>query len=258
MIRVKDFDSTGVAPNGRVYAADLNAIQDAAAGKSDFTQNLQAASLAVGDATLVLSKIGTGDGQFSGSLRIQGGLLKAVDGLMTANYTTAQRDALTSRYAETSIIIYNTTTEQLEWNSGTNTLKVWKQLGINKNGQMTFDGGNAGAYFTNLGGSAIPILTSRRTVDSVDRFQLLADGRMEWGVGNTARDIILFRFAADWLKTDDIFEAAAGLITRIKAGTPTDADWPTAPGIGTLVVDTSGSKLWVRTAAGTWKSTNLV
>lgn len=40
-----------------------------------------------------------------------------------------------------------------------------------------------------------------------------------------------------------------------KAGTPSDADYPAAalPPIGWIVIDTSGSKLWARTAAATWK-----
>lgn len=35
--------------------------------------------------------------------------------------------------------------------------------------------------------------------------------------------------------------------------TPTDALWTTAPPIGTEFVDTTNSKVWWRTAAGTWK-----
>ena len=40
----------------------------------------------------------------------------------------------------------------------------------------------------------------------------------------------------------------------VKAGTPSDGDYATPPPAGTIVIDTSGSRIWVRTAAGTWKS----
>ena len=39
-----------------------------------------------------------------------------------------------------------------------------------------------------------------------------------------------------------------------KAGAPSDADFVAPPQIGTVVYDTSGSKLWVRHAPGSWKS----
>lgn len=42
---------------------------------------------------------------------------------------------------------------------------------------------------------------------------------------------------------------------RVKAGIPSDADYTTLtmPPIGTIVYDTTNSKIWVRHAAGTWK-----
>jgi hypothetical protein len=55
---------------------------------------------------------------------------------------------------------------------------------------------------------------------------------------------------------DGLLKATSGIQTRVKAGTPADADWHNAPPSGTLVVDTTGSKLWVRVGA-TWKSTAL-
>lgn len=42
-----------------------------------------------------------------------------------------------------------------------------------------------------------------------------------------------------------------------KAGTPSDGDFTTPPPIGTVVYDTSASKLWVRHAAGTWKGVTV-
>jgi hypothetical protein len=41
----------------------------------------------------------------------------------------------------------------------------------------------------------------------------------------------------------------------IKAGTPSDGDYTAAtmPPIGTIIYDTTGSKIWVRHAVGVWK-----
>lgn len=49
----------------------------------------------------------------------------------------------------------------------------------------------------------------------------------------------------------------SGLATVSKAGTPVDADWATAPPDGTMVVDSTGLKLWIR-VLGVWRSTTLV
>lgn len=45
------------------------------------------------------------------------------------------------------------------------------------------------------------------------------------------------------------------LLPNKKAGTPSDADYPASaiPPIGTIVYDTTNSKIWVRHAVGTWK-----
>lgn len=39
----------------------------------------------------------------------------------------------------------------------------------------------------------------------------------------------------------------------VKAGTPSDVDYGALP-VGSQVIDTTGSRIWVRTAAGSWKS----
>jgi len=47
-----------------------------------------------------------------------------------------------------------------------------------------------------------------------------------------------------------------GLATWVKAGTPVDTDWSTAPPSGTIVGDSTGSKLWIRLGS-TWKSVTV-
>jgi hypothetical protein len=47
-----------------------------------------------------------------------------------------------------------------------------------------------------------------------------------------------------------------GLATKVKAGTPVDADWTVAPPDGTIVADSTGNKLWVR-VGGVWKGATI-
>lgn len=49
----------------------------------------------------------------------------------------------------------------------------------------------------------------------------------------------------------------SGVAARVKAGTPTDADWTLPPPLGTIVVDTSGLKIWVRTGVNVWRYATL-
>jgi microcystin-dependent protein len=90
------------------------------------------------------------------------------------------------------------------------------------------------------------------TGDTSSRFVLRTNGQMAWGPGNAATDVDLLRGGADRLKTNDLFDATTmGLATKVKAGTPVDADWAVAPPDGTTVADSSASKLWTR-IGGAW------
>lgn len=51
---------------------------------------------------------------------------------------------------------------------------------------------------------------------------------------------------------DGLLQATKGIVTKIKAGTPSDADFDSAPPSGTIVIDTTASKIWVRVGS-TWK-----
>lgn len=70
----------------------------------------------------------------------------------------------------------------------------------------------------------------------------------------TAQDTNLYRAAANQLKTDDTLIALDGITTKIKAGIPADTDFATTPPDGTMAVDTTNSKLYVR-IGGVWKAT---
>jgi microcystin-dependent protein len=128
MNRVKTFDATGIAPNGRLYAGDLNLIQDAVAALTDLAQNLSAASLTVGESGLTISRFGAGQVNIAGTLRLAG-LLQAISGVVPGTFTTAQRDAIASGLAQPGTILYNSTTAQLEINVGTDSARDWRRVG---------------------------------------------------------------------------------------------------------------------------------
>jgi hypothetical protein len=95
------------------------------------------------------------------------------------------------------------------------------------------------------------------TGESQNRWYIQADGQMFWGDGTNPQDTTLYRGAADRLKTDDLIDASTlALATKVKAGTPVDADWTVAPPNGTIVADSTGNKLWVR-VGGIWKGATI-
>lgn len=85
--------------------------------------------------------------------------------------------------------------------------------------------------------------------DTVNRFQVAADGKLSWGSGSAGVDTNLYRSEANVLKSDDIFETAGHL--RI-------ADGVTAPGtiagVAGIYVDTSDGDLKVKFGDGTVKT----
>ena len=127
MDRVKNFDATGIAPGGKLYAGDLNAIQDAAAALYSLLQNLGVASVAIGEASLLLSRYGAGEARISGALRTDG-IVRALGGLYAGAFTTTQRNALTVAQRPYGLVILNTTTNQYEWNKGTDITPDWQPI----------------------------------------------------------------------------------------------------------------------------------
>jgi hypothetical protein len=198
--RFKSFQSTGVAPNGRLFAGDLNLFQDLVPALSDFGQTIDAANYRVGDTSLQLTKFGPGEGRFTGSLRADG-ILRGLSGIIAGTYTTAQRDAIAVGGAPYGIAILNTTTNQYEWNKGTDASRQWVPLGVDPIGALDFNGGASHIYFNNQNAGAFP-LASKRSADSIHRWAIREDGQMEWGPGGgSARDTTLSRTASGQLST---------------------------------------------------------
>lgn len=125
MNRLKTYDATGIAPNGKLFSGDLNALQDAVAALTDLTQNLSVASMAIGESGLLLSRFGAGEAQVTGHLRTSG-IMRGLGGLYAGAFTSTARDAITA--PPTGLVIYNTTTNRWEANWGTAGAPAWGHM----------------------------------------------------------------------------------------------------------------------------------
>jgi hypothetical protein len=97
-----------------------------------------------------------------------------------------------------------------------------------------------------LAATSTEAFTVKLDAESTERIIITADGKMTWGSGAATGDTTLYRSAANTLKTDDTFEASAGVVTMA------DADTPTASlSDGALAVDT-GSDLFYFRSGGAW------
>jgi hypothetical protein len=126
--KIKTFESTGLAPNGRLYAGDLNGIQDHLADQSNFSQQVDAGVYSIGEAPLQLMRYGPGEARISGAARLDG-ILRALGGLYAGAFTTTQRNSIPSGYAPYGLVILNSTTNQYEWNKGTDVARNWQSIG---------------------------------------------------------------------------------------------------------------------------------
>lgn len=126
--RIKTFDATGVAPNGRLYAGDLNLIQDQYADQSNFGQTHDVGTLRVGDTSIQILKFGAAEIRASAALRTDG-ILRGLGGLYAGAFTTTQRDAIAAGFRPYGLVILNTTNNRYEWNIGTDASPIWQGMG---------------------------------------------------------------------------------------------------------------------------------
>ena len=136
MSRFKTFDSTGVAPNGRLFAGDLNAIQDRYADLSNYAQTVDIGTLRIGEAGLQLLRYAAGESRLTGHFRTDG-IVRGLGGLYAGAYTTTQRDAIPSAQRPTGLIILNTNSNRLEINLGSEATPDWQALARVDVGQIT-------------------------------------------------------------------------------------------------------------------------
>jgi len=95
-----------------------------------------------------------------------------------------------------------------------------------------------GIEFSSVSDEAI---SARVNNDAHPRIRIDAGGRLTWSSGSGAGDTTLYRTSANTLYTDDVFQAALGLVTLTTNGTPS----ATLPN-GALAVDTTNNKFFFR------------
>src|SRR4029077_2231768 len=108
MQRLYSKDATGLVPNGRWYAGDVNALQDAVAALSDFTQFLDLGGIRIGESGLQLLRYGPSEARLAGAMRIDG-IVRALGGFYAGAFTTVQRDAIAPGFRPYGLVILNTT-----------------------------------------------------------------------------------------------------------------------------------------------------
>jgi len=89
--------------------------------------------------------------------------------------------------------------------------------------------------------------STRVNLDAHARIRIDAGGRITWSSGSAAGDTNLYRLSANTLYTDDVFQAALGLITLTTNGTPTEelSD-------GAIAIDTANDTFYFRSNS-TWR-----
>jgi microcystin-dependent protein len=127
MIRLFTKNATGVAPDGRWFAGDINAIEDAVAAIADFTQTIGLGALSIGESGLQFLRFGAGEARLTGLLRVDG-ILRGLGGLFAGTFTTTARDAIPLGSRPYGLVILNTDTNRHEWNAGTDAVPSWQPL----------------------------------------------------------------------------------------------------------------------------------
>ncbi len=102
-----------------------------------------------------------------------------------------------------------------------------------------------------------PVLVARTNASDAQPFLTILGTRMDWGAGGASpTDTNLKRAAADKLQTDDQFVAVDGITTKTVAGAVSDASFTATPASGTIAIDTTNSRIYVRVGT-TWKSVTV-
>lgn len=155
--RVKNFVATGVAPDGRLYAGDLNAMQDDYADLMNLTQTIGVGTVQVGESGLMIYRYGAGEMRITGSLRMDG-IFRPLGGLVPPAFTNTTRDALLAAARPYGLLILNTEKNLYEWNSGTDVAPIWSpmtnQLVGNYGSRPAASAANTGLFYhaTDVGG----------------------------------------------------------------------------------------------------------
>lgn len=257
--RIKTFESTGIAPNGRLYAGDLNAIQDKSADQSNYAQQVDVATLSVGESALKFIRYGAGEGRITGHLRIDG-IFRGLGGLYAGAFTTAQRDGILANQRPYGLIILNTTNNRYEWNSGTDPAPNWQPISpplgndaisnamLQDNSVGTAEIVDGSVTAAELAGSLKPSVSAAAGTEAL---RALGVGANNAAAGNDAR-FTDQRVPTDLSVTNAKVAAGAGILYSklALANSITNADIVAAAGIPYSKLNLAGSITAADVAAG--------
>jgi microcystin-dependent protein len=138
---LKTYLADGSTPNGRLFAGDLNALQDAVAALTDLAQNLSVGTITIGESGLQVVRYGAGEARLIGAFRADGiirsGTGGSTGGILPPSMTSTERNAIALGSRPTGLVIYNSTTGSLESNIGTDAAPVWSPVGASPTGAVT-------------------------------------------------------------------------------------------------------------------------
>jgi microcystin-dependent protein len=186
--RIKNFEATGIATNGRLYAGDLNQIQDDYADLSNFAQTVDVGTVRIGETGLQLLRYGVGEARLSGAVRVDG-ITRGLGGLYAGAFTQTQRDAIPAGQRPYGLIILNTTANRLEVNVGTDTTPDWRGVAFGAGVGEAAPGSGflpTGA-FVPFGGTSAPagfLICDGAAVSRTTYAALFAAIGIGWGAGD--------------------------------------------------------------------------
>jgi hypothetical protein len=140
MQRIYTKVATGIAPDGRWYAGDVNQLQDVVAAITDLAQVLSVGQLRIGESGLAVVHYGSGEARLTGKLRIDN-LLRALGGIYLGAFTDTERNALPEADRGFGVVIENQTRGRFEWNVGTGAAPVWYPIACDMNGDLVMPPG---------------------------------------------------------------------------------------------------------------------
>lgn len=103
--------------------------------------------------------------------------------------------------------------------------------------------------------TSTPVFLCSVAGDTQYRFRINGDGTYSWGSGSAVVDTTLYRTAVGQLTSQQLI-LLDGLTTKTVAGAVTDGAFTTTPIDGTMAIDTTNSKIFVR-VGGLWKSVTV-
>jgi hypothetical protein len=196
-------------------------MEDQYADLTNLAQNVQVGTLAVGETGLQLIRYGAGEARITGAVRTDG-IFRGLGGLFAGSFTTTQRDAIAAGSRPYGLLITNTSTNRLEWNSNTDVSPTWQPAAADGSGNVSVPG----QVISRAGLAASQVIIGSSGTSPTISF-------------GTAGDTTIYKSASKVLTVDSEFHSLRASVTdRILSG---NISTDTA---NRFQIDASGTFLW--------------